>query len=234
VRYEARRKDTLLVAAHCNTAAATCFCHSMGTGPRADGFDLALSEGVREGRHLFIMEVGSTAGAQTLSGLALTPAREEDLSWARGLTENATQQMKRAIEPEVARDVLKTSLESKRWQQVAERCLACTNCTASCPTCFCTSIEDVGELDGSSAHRIRTTDSCFNTNFSYVHGGPVRASLASRYRQWLTHKFSTWYEQFGSSGCVGCGRCITWCPVGIDVTEELTNFVADARGKKQS
>ena len=76
-------------------------------------------------------------------------------------------------------------------------------------------------FDGCGAERSRRWDSCFGLEHSYVHGGSVRGSLPSRYRQWMTHKLATWIDQFGSSGCVGCGRCITWCPVGIDITEAV-------------
>ncbi len=90
-----------------------------------------------------------------------------------------------------------------------------------CPTCFCTDTEDVTDLTGDHAERWRRWDSCFSLDFSFVHGGTIRSSTRSRYRQWLTHKLGTWWAQFGESGCVGCGRCIAWCPVGIDLTEEV-------------
>jgi ferredoxin len=97
-----------------------------------------------------------------------------------------------------------------------------------CPTCFCSSVEDVSDLSGEHVERRRHWDSCFNFSFSYMNGGNVRDNTRSRYRQWLTHKLGSWIEQFGASGCVGCGRCITWCPVGIDLTEE----VAAIRGEQ--
>jgi ferredoxin len=89
-----------------------------------------------------------------------------------------------------------------------------------CPTCFCATVEDVTDLAGTQADRMRKWDSCFTLDFSYIHGGSVRASVKARYRQWMTHKLASWVDQFGTFGCVGCGRCITWCPVGIDITEE--------------
>jgi sulfhydrogenase subunit beta (sulfur reductase) len=104
---------------------------------------------------------------------------------------------------------------------VASRCLGCANCTLACPTCFCASVSDTTDLEGETAARVRRWDSCFTLDHSYIHGGSVRASLRARYRQWLTHKLASWIDQFGVSGCVGCGRCITWCPVGIDITEEV-------------
>ncbi|NJL29572.1 MAG: sulfite reductase subunit A, partial [Thermoanaerobaculia bacterium] len=122
--------------------------------------------------------------------------------------------------PKACPQLLARNVEHRRWDDVAARCLACGNCTMVCPTCFCTSVEDTTDLAGNVAERYRQWDSCFTTDFSYLHGGSVRTSAASRYRQWLTHKLSSWHDQFGTSGCVGCGRCITWCPVGIDITEE--------------
>ena len=95
-----------------------------------------------------------------------------------------------------------------------------------CPTCFCTSVADTTDVTGDHAERWQEWASCFDLDYSELHGGQVRSSGASRYRQWLTHKFGTWHTQFGQSGCVGCGRCIAWCPVGIDVTAELTALAA--------
>jgi formate hydrogenlyase subunit 6/NADH:ubiquinone oxidoreductase subunit I len=119
------------------------------------------------------------------------------------------------------RDLLYENFEHPRWDNVAARCLSCANCTMVCPTCFCTTVEDVSDISGNHAERWRRWDSCFTQSFSYIHGGSVRTSAKSRYRQWMTHKLASWTDQFGTSGCVGCGRCITWCPVGIDITEEV-------------
>jgi Fe-S-cluster-containing hydrogenase component 2 len=119
------------------------------------------------------------------------------------------------------KELLYRNPEHPRWDDVAERCLACTNCTLVCPTCFCGSVEDVTDLVGETAERWRRWDSCFTLDHSFLHGGSVRSSTRARYRQWLTHKLASWIDQFGTSGCIGCGRCITWCPVGIDITEEV-------------
>ena len=135
--------------------------------------------------------------------------------------------MGREMNTDGIHDLLLANLEHPRWEEVAGRCLTCGNCTMVCPTCFCTSVEDTSDLAGVSAERSRRWDSCFTMDFSYIHGGSVRASPKSRYRQWMTHKLATWWDQFGSSGCVGCGRCITWCPVGIDITEEVRAIRAE-------
>ena len=220
--YAARRKDAFVVAVNCFEPAGTCFCVSMGTGPKADsGYDLALTE-ILDGTHRFLVEVGSERGAEVLRDMPRRAALPADLEAAGAAVAGAAEKMGRHVDTTDIRDLLARNLDHERWDDVAERCLTCGNCTLVCPTCFCTSVEDVTDLTGEHAERTRSWDSCFSVDHSYIHGGSVRPSGRSRYRQWLTHKFGTWWDQFDTSGCVGCGRCITWCPVGIDVTEELT------------
>lgn len=221
--YEERRTGAFLVAAECTEPGATCFCVSMGGGPAADaGFDLALTEVLDETGHRFLVRAGSEAGQDVLAHVSHQPADPATEHAARAAVDSARDRMGRAMPPVDLRTLMGQSLEADRWDDVAARCLACGNCTMVCPTCFCTTTEEVTDLTGDHAERWLRWDSCFDVDFSYLHGGPVRSSARSRYRQWLTHKLSTWYEQFGSSGCVGCGRCVTWCPVGIDITEEAT------------
>ncbi len=220
--YKARREQAFVVAVNCGQAGGTCFCVSMKTGPKATfGFDLALTEILEEKRHYFVVEVGTELGASILRAIPHQEAREGEERAAERAVERAAQQMGRMMDTSDIRDLLYRNLEHPRWDDVANRCLSCANCTMVCPTCFCTTVEDVTDLSGQSAERIRKWDSCFTLDFSYIHGGSVRTSPKSRYRQWMTHKLASWIDQFGTSGCVGCGRCITWCPVGIDITEEV-------------
>ncbi len=130
-------------------------------------------------------------------------------------------QQQRQIDTQGLKEFLYENFENPEWDKLAARCLSCANCTMACPTCFCTTVEDVTDITAQHAERWRRWDSCFTLNFSYIHGGSIRSSGKSRYRQWLTHKLAAWADQFGESGCVGCGRCITWCPAGIDITEEI-------------
>ena len=219
--YSARREGAFIVAINCGEAGGTCFCVSMQTGPRAEsGYDLALTEILDGGQHRFTVEVGSQRGAEVLAEVASAPAEEADRGAAEAAVERAAGQMGRQLETEGIKELLYRNYENPRWDEVSERCLTCGNCTMVCPTCFCTTVEDVTDLSGSESERVRSWDSCFTMDFSYVHGGSVRSSSRSRYRQWMTHKLATWIDQFGTSGCVGCGRCITWCPVAIDITEE--------------
>ncbi|GAB3151525.1 4Fe-4S dicluster domain-containing protein [Microbispora hainanensis] len=221
--YRRRREALFLVAVNCAVPGGTCFCVSMGTGPKATaGYDLALTE--LAGPHRFVAEPGSACGAEILGALPRVPAANADLDAAEEVSRTAAEHMGRRVDTEGIKERVAGAHDSPRWQQVASRCLTCANCTMVCPTCFCTTVEDSTDLTEGAAERIERWDSCFTLGFTEVGGAPVRGSGAARYRQWLTHKFSTWFDQFGTSGCVGCGRCITWCPVGIDVTEELANL----------
>ncbi len=220
-RYAARRDGAFIVAAECGVPAGTCFCTSMGTGPGADtGFDLALTE-LGDGAHQrYVVRVGTERGAEVLSQLPTVIASDADLEARSQVLASAVGTMTRGIRTEGLPGLLARNLEHPRWDEVADRCLACGNCTLVCPTCFCSDVRDTTSLTGDIS-RQRSWASCFDLDHSYLHGGPVRASTSSRYRQWLTHKLSTWWDQFATSGCVGCGRCIAWCPVGIDLTEEV-------------
>lgn len=227
--YRARREGCFIVAVQCAQAANTCFCVSMNTGPRADdGFDLALTEMIEGDAHRFLVEVGSDAGEEILGKIPVKPASPEDLRAGERIVAATEKQMGRTLDTQGVRELLANNQDHSRWDQVASRCLSCANCTMVCPTCFCTTVEDVTDITGDHAERWQRWDSCFTMDFSYLHGGSVRASTRSRYRQWLTHKLSSWVDQFESSGCVGCGRCITWCPVAIDLTEEVSAIRSSA------
>jgi ferredoxin len=223
VHYAARRADCLLVALTCTDPAATCFCTSMGTGPAPDehaGQDLTLTELYQDGPHRFLLSAVSARGADLIDTLDPPPATAADLAAAERAVEQAITRIRRTLPAGEVKDLLYAQTDSPHWEQVAARCLSCTNCTLVCPTCFCTTITDTTQLSGDAA-RHRVWDSCFSLGHSYLHGGSVRESVRSRYRQWITHKLASWQDQFGSSGCVGCGRCITWCPAGIDLVAEV-------------
>jgi len=227
--YVARREATFVIALTCSDPGGTCFCVSMGTGPVPDdGFDLALTELLDLQGHRFLVVPGSDRGQGILDDLSarardgdVRPAVEQDHVKARAVGDHAAQHMGRSLDTDGLRDLLYANTEHPQWDDVASRCLSCTNCTLVCPTCFCTSVDEVSDLTGSATERWRVWDSCFTTDFSYLHGGSVRTSVKSRYRQWATHKLGSWVDQFGTPGCVGCGRCITWCPAAIDLTAEV-------------
>jgi len=234
--YQRRRAAAFVVAVNCTQAAPTCFCTSMNTGPRCrSGFDLALTE-VADG---FLLEIGSESGAAVAERLtvtgrsAVTPATSQQCEAGDAARQQAVDQITKQLDTTDIRDLLMNNLRHPQWEEVAKRCLSCTNCTMVCPTCFCSSVSEVPDLTGDHVDRERSWDSCFNIDLSYMNGSPTRNSIQSRYRQWMTHKLATWHDQFGSSGCVGCGRCITWCPVGIDLTQEVAAIRASQTGSAE-
>ncbi|GIJ48142.1 4Fe-4S ferredoxin [Virgisporangium aliadipatigenens] len=219
-RYARRRAASLVIAVDCTEPGEACFCVSAGGGPAArSGFDIGLVERPDGG---YLARAATDRGTDLLARLAAPEASDVEVTTARKAVDEAAARMGRRL-PEVdLRDLLtRHRTDDTYWSAIAERCLACANCTMVCPTCFCARVTDVTDLTGEHAERWQRADSCFDPDFSYVHGGPVRSSTGARYRQWISHKFATWHDQFGGSGCVGCGRCVVWCPVGIDITAEL-------------
>ncbi|MGE0082085.1 MAG: 4Fe-4S dicluster domain-containing protein [Thiohalomonadaceae bacterium] len=219
--YTARRAGAFLVAVNCTHPADTCFCASTGDGPAASGgYDLLLDE-LEEG---FLIAAGSEAGRAMLTHLPTEAATDEQIATAREQSRAAAEQQRRLPAGNLA-PALAASLEHPRWAETAARCLSCGNCTSVCPTCFCNAQVEDATLDGSHSQHVRQWDSCFTEGHSYIHGIVIRDDTRKRYRQWLTHKLGNWHAQYGRSGCVGCGRCIAWCPVGIDLTEEAAAIV---------
>ncbi len=226
--YAARRAGLFIVAVHCAYPADTCFCASTGDGPAAaDGFDLALNE-LEDG---YLVEVGSERGKAIAARLPLAAASSDlQHQGAQAVAEAAKRQHRQLPSGNLQKPLFER-LHHPRWDQVAARCLSCGNCTSVCPTCFCNAQIDAPALGGEVTEHLREWDSCFTEGHSYLHGFMVRPETGHRYRQWLTHKLGSWHEQYGRSGCVGCGRCITWCPVGIDLTEEANVLCNSAAGE---
>ncbi len=221
--YKKRREKTLIISANCTRPSGTCFCASMESGPKAiSGYDLALTEIIRDGDNYFIADIGSESAQELIDKIPQTEASADDIAYADSLIEKAREEMGRTLNTENLKEILQKNYENTFWDTVGDRCLTCGNCTLVCPTCFCTTIQDYTDLTGSHVERIRQWDSCYNNEFSYIHGGSVRTSSYAQYRHWLMHKLATYHDQFDTSGCVGCGRCITWCPAAIDITEEAS------------
>lgn len=229
-RYKARRRKSLIIGINCGQAQSTCFCTTMGGSPKINNTaDIVITEIVNSSGSDFLFQCFTEIGKKLLQQTqGLNPIDLVELEKiAERITDVAVQQMQTKFDRTKVKDAMYARHESPVWEAVANRCLSCANCTMVCPTCFCSTVEDLTDLKGEHAERWRKWESCFTVDHSYIHGGAVRNSTQSRYRQWITHKLASWQDQFGTSGCTGCGRCVTWCPVGIDITEEANKIIQE-------
>ncbi|MEX2116530.1 MAG: 4Fe-4S dicluster domain-containing protein [Bacteroidota bacterium] len=229
--YSDARRTLFTIVVSCAKPGGTCFCNSMNTGPKASvGFDIQMTELDQ----FFLAEAGTDRGSAMLARVPHRPATAAEVQQAEAQHEAASHAMGRTLETAGLKEILPNRHSDHHWETIGKRCLGCANCTMVCPTCFCFTVDDTISLSGNEAERTRRWDSCFTSEFSYIHGGSVRSTVHARYRHWMTHKLATWVDQFGTMGCVGCGRCITWCPVGIDLTEEASIFRKRAEAQSLS
>ena len=227
--YSALRGGAIFIVVNCTRAGENCFCTSMGTGPGAEsGYDVAITE-LPE---VLLVDVPERNLA-IFQGIELKPASEAELRAGGEMVQRAKEQMGRKIVRQDLSKRMYASMDSPAWGKVAERCLACGNCTMVCPTCFCNTVVDSTDLRDGSVSRVRVWDSCLSKDFVYSAGGNPRLQRMSRYRQFVMHKFAYWPDEFGTYGCVGCGRCVTWCPVGIDITETVDVVLRDQQAAEK-
>jgi ferredoxin len=214
--YTARRKNTTIVALNCSEASEHCFCSSAGTGPHLkvkDGYDLLLTNA----GEFYLAEPASRRGEELIGGVR--SARVDELLEKDAQEKALIEAMKKSVDMRGLDELFMKNIEHPVWARVAEeRCLSCSNCVMVCPTCFCHDLVDETSMDLSSVLRLRRWDACHDLQFAAVHGGNFRCTRASRLRQFVMHKLN-YTSQFGAAGTVGCGRCIKWCPTGIDLTE---------------
>jgi len=222
--YEHNRKHVLFIALQCTKAGENCFCTSLGTN-KPKGFDLLLTP-MENG---FFVETGSAEGKKILKQFP------SFFSETKKKKPNYRIVCKNSIPKKDWHALLEKQFNNPVWKRTAERCLSCGSCTQVCPTCFCFSVEDsFNDFSLRDSARYRELDSCFLLQFSRVAGGLIfREARDARLKQFVNHKYDYFPKNHGVIGCVGCGRCISACPVKISISEILNAVAGKRKVKKQ-
>lgn len=218
--YAIRRQNTVLAVINCLGAGSQCFCASMGTGPFAkvdSGADLVLTR-IDES---WLVEGFTLKGQGFLDQLNdARPSKSDIINKYDQAEQSALAAFSKKLDTTGLVELLAETTDHPVYKDTAiNRCLGCTNCTMVCPTCFCFDFKDMTGIGSSTTTRRRHWDSCQELHFSDISHGSFRQTRKARLRQFVTHKLSTWVKQYQTFGCVGCGRCMTWCPSHIDLTE---------------
>ncbi len=216
--YETRRNNTMIISLNCESVTGNCFCSSMGTGPflrAGNGCDMLLTD---LGEN-YLVEIKTDRAKAVFNVDDIRLAGEDAFRLKEENEKAVLRKFRKTIRLDGLDSVLRSRPDHPVWRKTAEdRCLSCTNCVMVCPTCFCYDVIDEISMDRKSVRRLRQWDACQDAKFAEVHGGNFRARRTARLRQFVTHKLDQTF-QYGVYGTVGCGRCITWCPTGIDLTE---------------
>ena len=218
--YTDRRSGTVVVSLGCVDPNPSCFCLSMGGGPcSSEGSDVLLLDlGDR-----YIAEAVSEKGAALLEDQAFEKSDEKSLSLAEKTKKQAEASMQPVAKKENLEEELERLFSDPVWKDLAESCLSCGICTYLCPTCHCFDLCD--EASGQAGERIRVWDSCqFPLFTQQASGFNPRPSVKERFRQRIMHKLSYLPKSQSMTGCVGCGRCVTECPVNLDIREVMASL----------
>jgi ferredoxin len=212
-----KRDNTIIVALNCNTVGENCFCLSMGTGPwTKDPYDLCLTA-IGDA---YLVEVGSEKGEEILAGLRLKPAPKDMVEARPSVLEEIERHFKKHVNTHGLKEAMEKGFSHPVWDELREDCLGCGSCTMVCPTCFCYNVADKLDLDLKTGRREREWDSCMLLEYSEVAlGANFRKDRDARIKQRMYHKLVYYEPQFGTLGCVGCGRCISSCVKKIDITD---------------
>jgi sulfhydrogenase subunit beta (sulfur reductase) len=220
--FQARRKNTAIIGIDC-TPDEHCFCHSMRADFVDHGFDLFFHD---LGEHYFTL-VGTALGDDMViaSAALFQPVEEADVREYKRRSSAKRASFQLAVEIRDLPEIFELEYDSTLWNELGERCLACGACSMVCPTCYCYDVADKVELGGRAGTRLRSWDSCFFPSHAAIASGEnFRSRRADRIKFRYYHKQRGFVAEYGRPSCVGCGRCIEACPVGIDVTEVINRL----------
>ena len=216
-----REKTTIISLACIHPPYSTCFCTSVGGHPMSEeGADVLLTD-IGDN---YLAEFITPKGEKLLEKMGDLPAADGSADEKKkALSESAEKEIKSHIPGKEIKPWLDDNFEHPFWDTIHQSCLACGTCTYLCPTCHCFDISD--EVKGSDGKRIRTWDSCMYWLFTKeTSGHNPRTSQKQRWRQRLMHKFKYFVDNFDEIACVGCGRCVRYCPVNIDIRKIVTDI----------
>ena len=220
--YQTRRKNVVVIGIDC-TPDEKCFCRSMRADTVEHGFDLAM----RDIGEDFLILVGTALGDDMVLAAKelFLPVQQEDIDEYKRRSEARRKEFRLPVEIRDLPEIFEMEYQNAIWEELGARCLSCGSCSMVCPTCYCFDVMDEAELGGSSGRRLRVWDSCLFSTHALVAGGEnFRESRASRVKFRFYHKQRGFVAQYGRPSCVGCGRCIAVCPVGIDIIEVLNRL----------
>jgi sulfhydrogenase subunit beta (sulfur reductase) len=227
--YWKRRRSTILVGLGCDTPPSeNCFCSSVGGSPFShEGLDILMT---RIGESYIVQSFGEKGDSVVrAAGDLFRPVSETDRKNVRQIISSAEKKIKRQIKnSKEIPEKLKKMFETEFWTEESMSCIRCGICTYLCPTCHCFDINDeVISTFPLQGKRVRTWDNCQFPDFTmHSSGHNPRPDRASRLRQRILHKFQYFVEIYREFQCTGCGRCISRCPVGIDIVEILNKVKA--------
>jgi Pyruvate/2-oxoacid:ferredoxin oxidoreductase delta subunit len=208
-----KRRQTTLVALGCTDPCQTCFCTSVGSGPfDGRGVDVVLTD-IGDG---YVAETNSERGHALLE--TLTDASQNQIEAASKAKVRAREAVKEPFELDGIVDTLYSLFDDEVWYEVQQSCLGCGVCTFLCPTCHCFDIVD----EAQRGERVRNWDTCMFRIYSQeASGHNPRPTNVERTRQRILHKYAYFIEWFDEVGCTGCGRCVRYCPAGIDIRQTI-------------
>ena len=218
--YKARKEGLTIIGVDCKPE-ETCFCESLGTFKVEEGFDIFL----RESGNYYYAYIATSKGESLTGSPIFEEISEEE---ARRVEEESYARYKGMVKVKVEglpQRVDELFEQEDFWKPLGDKCLGCGNCTMVCPICVCFNVVDEVNADLKSGRRVRTWDACTLPAFSLVAGGlNFRPKILQRIRNWYYDKFKIFPDEVGRLGCVGCGRCVKYCPAGIDIREEIARM----------
>lgn len=227
--YKKRRENTLVVTLSCTAPFPGCFCVGVGGSPAGkEGTDAMLTE-IAGG---YIVEPVTEKGKAILNKPMV-----EDGSTRLKDAQQAQQKAHEAVKNPFAGGMPNISPElfdaDPFWEQALSKCVSCGACTYLCPTCYCFNITD--EQVYGKGERIRSWDACMFFHFTLeasTHN--PRPTKFQRFKNRVGHKFVYYPEKYeGAIACCGCGRCIRYCPVSVDISEIVNDLGGGGKKEQQ-